>query len=210
MDAYLNRKLNKNQHVLETYVKKNVFYEVTGVHLYLYLGDEYKLYLGSHVSTHHIMNIFVKINIDASWECFNILFGGILIPQPQLDNRCSSNSSVSVKPRGNLAVIKKDEHKTVSVGLLDTKIYCHCLFTGFGMKRGKQYLRCVRWFNKYYKPCESIRTIKTKSFLLYWLGSHLPWDLVGHLPSLFFFTPTSMTPSSAMNPFLMMVYVINK
>ena len=49
---------------------------------------------------------------------------------PQIVYRCSITTCVSVEPGGNLNVIKKDEHKTPSVGSLDTKVYLlqslHC------------------------------------------------------------------------------------
>ena len=44
-------------------------------------------------------------------------------PQPQIDYRYSTTSSVSVGPRDNLLVVLRDKHKSPSVGLLDTKVY---------------------------------------------------------------------------------------
>ena len=44
-------------------------------------------------------------------------------PRIQIGYRNSTTPYVSIGPRGNLTVIKSDEHKTPSPGLLDTNVY---------------------------------------------------------------------------------------
>ena len=123
-----------------------------------------------------------------------------------MDYRFSTSSKVSVRPCGNLIVIRSDECKTPSVDLLDMKVYCYYLFTLVGKKKETEFRKCVNWD---YKACEVKRTATNLV-----IPSPLTWLLppsVPHLLSLaclfassaaFFLTaPTPI----ASNPFLIYV-----
>ena len=55
------------------------------------------------------------------------------------------NNVHRVKTRGNLTVIRSVEHKALSVGLLETKVYCYYLFTVFSESYKVQEMRQLIW-----------------------------------------------------------------
>ena len=59
------------------------------------------------------------------YRCVQIVL--IVTQRLQIDYMCSATSYVLFRPRGNLTVKRGDEYKTLSVGPLDTKVYCYCL-----------------------------------------------------------------------------------
>ena len=72
---------------------------------------------------------------------------------------CHTTHQARVGPRGNLSMKRSNEHKTLSVDLLVTKVYCYCLFTVISEKRETECWESVKWLDRDYKPYEAKGTV---------------------------------------------------